>query len=94
MGYLNSLKIVVKKMNSSELVNFFRTPLKTSLFQVAGSAVREARRAFEDQFRGLPIELVDCKNKFLATSFRYQGISRPPVELVEVGGSHLCEDSR
>ena len=65
-----------------------------SLFQVAGSAVREARRAFEDQFRGLPIELVDCKNKFLATSFRYQGISRPPVELVEVGGSHLCEDAR
>ena len=53
-----------------------KAPLKTSLFQVAGSAVREARREFEDQFRGLPIELVDLKNKFLATSFRYQGISR------------------
>ena len=63
-----------------------KAPLKTSLFQVAGSAVREARREFEDQFRGLPIELVDLKNKFLATSFRYQGISRPPVQLVEVGG--------
>ena len=25
LGYLNNLKIVVKKMNSSELVNFFRT---------------------------------------------------------------------
>ena len=37
----------------------------------------------------LPIELVCCKNKFLGTSFRYQCTSTPPVELVEVGGSHL-----
>ena len=65
-----------------------------SLFQVAGSAVREARRAFEDQFRGLPIELVDCKNKFLATSFRYQGISRPPVELVDCKNKFLATSFR
>ena len=55
------------------------------MFQVAGSAEREARRAF----RGLPIELVDCKNKFLATSFRYQGIYRPPVGLVRTQGEFL-----
>ena len=65
-----------------------------SLFQVAGSAVREARRAFEDQFRGLPIELVDCKNKFLATSFRYQGISGPPVELVDCKNKLLATSFR
>ena len=55
-------------MNCSELVNYFRTGQGSS-----GSAVLEARRAFEDQIRGLPIELVDLKNKFLGTSFRYQG---------------------
>jgi len=51
-------------------------PARPRSLAVFRLSVREARREFEDQFRGLPIELVDLKNKFLATSFRYQGISR------------------
>ena len=61
-------------------------PARPRSLAVFSLSVRGARREFEDQFRGLPIELVDLKNKFLATSYRYQGISRPPVQLVEVGG--------
>ena len=59
-------------------------PARPRSLAVFSLSVRGARREFEDQFRGLPIELVDLKNKFLATSYRYQGISRPPVQLVEV----------
>ena len=91
-----------RKPNQEAYENYFRTdivseskrlfsdfsgvPARARSLAVFRLSVRGARREFEDQFRGLPIELVDLKNKFLATSYRYQGISRPPVQLVEVGG--------
>ena len=70
-----------RKPNQEAYENYFRTdivseskrlfsdfsgvPARARSLAVFRLSVRGARREFEDQFRGLPIELVDLKNKFL-----------------------------